>query len=239
MLRLSRPLAMTSLRSDYHRRCRGVRNRRGLRDRGSLRAGPPTSITPPATTGNKHSQLAAARLMRAHAVPTSRTPDRGRHDLRLSPGALDHHHRRDHVSAARRFEAAEKICKPQGGTSSRKSARARATESTPCWTLPRRMRQHGISQYKKPQFPPGGGISAAASAQEKPQPRAGIQARRSNLQHSDAQPDPRLSFPTAPNHPNQGEKDLRRRETRPDHQHRNRVPGLAQERGSQSLPAPR
>ena len=115
----------------------------------------------------------------------------------------------------------------------RKPARTRATEARAA-----RLRQvHAQARHpiQRPDIP----TRRRDLRRRQPNPRqqlAGGQTRRNHLQHSDAQPDPRLSFPTAPNHPNQGEKDLRRRETRPDHQHRNRVPDLAQEPGSPDLP---
>jgi len=113
----------------------------------------PTSA---AATGAAHSQLAAARCMRAHGVPNFPDPGpRGGMTVLLSPGGstvtID-----DIPFSGPAFQAAEKVCQPLG---SGHSGNPPVTEQQRRGLLDfaQCMRRRGIP-YSDPTFPPGGGI---------------------------------------------------------------------------------
>jgi len=121
---------------------------------GLAACGSSTSITPPATTGAS-TQLTAAQCMRARGVPNfpDPGPNGGFQTILSSGGAV----RINGITfSGPAFEAAEKICKP-GGTSSGNPP-VPEQQQRAMLDFARCMRQHGISQYTDPQFPPSGGI---------------------------------------------------------------------------------
>jgi hypothetical protein len=122
---------------------------------GLAACGSSTSATPIATTGATRSQLSASRCMRAHGVPNfpDPGPNGGFQTILSSSGAM----KIDGVTfSSPAFEAAEKTCMPGGRSGANPSVPRQQKQAL--LGFARCMRQHGISRYTDPRFPPGGGI---------------------------------------------------------------------------------
>jgi hypothetical protein len=114
-----------------------------------------STTTSTATTGATTSQLSAARCMRAHGVPNfpDPGPNGGYQTLLSSDGAVKIN---GITFSGPAFQATEKICQPGGNNGQTPSVPEPQKQAL--LGFARCMRQHGISQYTNPQFPPGGGI---------------------------------------------------------------------------------
>jgi hypothetical protein len=121
---------------------------------GLAACGSSTGITSPATTGTS-SQLTAAQCIRAHGVPNFPDPGQngGFQTILLSGGAVKIN---GITFSGPGFMAAEKICKPGGASTGNPAVPEQRQHAM--LDFARCMRQHGISQYTDPQFPPSGGI---------------------------------------------------------------------------------
>lgn len=137
----------------------------------ACRSSNPTSA---AATGSSHSQLAAARCVRAHGVPNF--PDPGLHGsmtVLLSPGSSTV--RIDGIPfSGPAFQAAEKVCQPLGNGGAGNPP-VPEQQNRALLDFAKCMRQHGIP-YNDPTFPPGGGIFGGGTSSQDPNSPAVKQA---------------------------------------------------------------